>query len=196
MKKSIVILIWLSVALLIILNFFLIAKMKIERKEHKYMVNALEKRQTDYIELFKRDLYLFSQDIVINNDVISKLQETKNFNLIYVYRNNECSKCLMQDIGYVREYTSKINSARIVIFPVFENSRNNNIILEADLKGLNYFRLNKEQIKSPEIQGYHVRFFALLTPSGKIILPFFPNADFPERTEEYLNYITNAYLKN
>ena len=85
---------------------------------------------------------------------------------------------------------------RVFVFPIFNSSREIEIKLEYELKGIDFTRLNKEEVILPSFQGIQARFFALLTPEGQLIDYFFPDMNQPERLNVYLKYIKENYFES
>ena len=186
--------------LLVVIIFFnisLLAKgIMREKKYLKEKENLIAKNQNNN-ELFLRDLNLLSQTIFINREKINISNEEPEAQicLIYAYAGDECGKCLFEDILLLKEKIEEYTVKNVIVLPAMEDNRNVNISLKANLRGIHYKRIDREDIGFPvRLDGSSARFFAVLMPSGKIMLPFFPDAEFPERTRTYLDFVFSKYF--
>ena len=140
-------------------------------------------------ELFVRDLDLLSQDVEIPVSIFKKDIPANSSCLIFIYSGEECDKCIFEDISILKEKFARLGTNNLIILPVFEDSRNIEIQLNANLDGLKYFRLDPNSVKLPTYEGSTVRFFAILSPTGKIRLTFFPDIVDRKRTRAYLDFV-------
>ncbi len=144
--------------------------------------------------LFLRNLELHSQDISISHELLEKVS-SNTFHLIFVYSGGECDKCIFEDIQMIKDEFGRENIDKVIVFPIFEDSRRTNISLHSDLEGIDYYRLDPLSVKLPQFNGFPVRFFCILSPTGETILPFFPDIGDTERTKEYFNFVGKKYLE-
>lgn len=165
----------------------------------KYFNNEITDCKTEnkrHNDAFLRDMELLFQELNIDSILVCDIMAQRTSPLlIFAFTKDECNKCIVADISLLKNEISLISEENVIILPVFENSRNTNIYLKADLDGLKYKRLDKGYIKFPQrIDGSSVRFFAILTKQNKVVLPFFPSNEYPERTKTYLNFVFNKIL--
>jgi len=182
--------------IVVILNIFLILKGIADKVYFRKEINSYVIKDKDYDDQFIKNLHLLSQEISVNCDSVFKCFSQKSFLLIYTYSGEECNKCIFEDIDALKKILNRDNAKKIIVLPVMENNRIVNLSLKADLETINYKRLSKGLVKFPYQNGIQKRFFAVLTPQGKILLPFFPESNAHEKTDVYLDFIFNKYLSN
>ena len=164
---------------------------KQQKKEKAVSFQKIEEEK----QLFFQDLNLLSQDIVFDRQLLTECLEPEKSVLIYAYAGDECSRCITEDIDLLKRKTRQYQVKDVVILPVLENTRAINILLQADLGGFNYRRLNKGTIQFPKREdGRSSRFFAILIPSGRLVLPFFPTSGTTDRTDRYLDFVFERYF--
>ncbi|MBN2648673.1 MAG: hypothetical protein JXR50_02920 [Prolixibacteraceae bacterium] len=143
----------------------------------------------DYVELVGQDVQL--------NNIVEYVSHVNNLStsLIYVFTDEECSKCVLDDIFLIKEYVDDNNIDNVFIFPVFDDTKTNNIRLKSILDGLNYKRINKENVQLYKKNGFNERFFTIVKPTGQVVYHFFPGEMYSVKTKKYLEYIFNECLK-
>lgn len=146
-------------------------------------------------ELFFRDIELLSQDVDFMKTTIWKKFIPETTCLIFVYSGGECDKCILENLFMIKEKFGELLIRNVAVFPVFEDIRDIRIALNANLNGMRYYRLDPGTIRLPIYKGIPARFFALLSPDGKITLPFFPDTVESWRTEAYLDFVIEKYFK-
>ncbi|HCY41764.1 MAG TPA: hypothetical protein DHV48_10475 [Prolixibacteraceae bacterium] len=183
----------------IVLNIFLILrciaveKLWLEEKE------LYTKKSETCKMLFIRDLELRYQKIAINSQQFNDCIRLEKFpKLVYAYSGDECNKCVFEDIFILKEKMIKYKIKDVIVLPVLEDTRNTHISLNTDLESFRYKLLDKESIIFPSsMDGSSVRFFCILDSIDNISIPFFPDKNSPERTEDYLDFVlTNFFEKN
>ena len=186
----------LKIAMVIVVGFnvFIIVKSKTTEKYYNEGLKEKNKLIELNDSLFIRNLELLSQEINIATNTIFKDAQRIYPVLIYVYSGDECGRCIFQDIEILKDRFGDNNSKDIIVLPVLENTRNINIALKADLAGINYKRLDAKLVESPKFNGFSVRFFAVLLPSGELKLTFFPNLANPKRIGTYLDFVIGKYF--
>jgi hypothetical protein len=180
----------------VVFNIFLIVRGIIMERYYEKERSSLVRKDENNKKVFVRDLDLLSQEIGINYGLLyDEVRKRASARLIYAYSGDECNKCTFEDIALLKEKISKYKAKDVMILPVMEDTRNVNIMLQADLAGIDFKRLDKGFITFPcRRDGSSNRFFAILLPSGKIILPFFPDLNFPERANAYLDFVFEKYF--
>lgn len=184
MNKSLVIIVF------VLLSFDFILSYNVLVKKNSFLINqnvCIENEEKSD-SIFFDYLELIAQDVELNNLVnyIVSKQDIAPV-LIYVFSEDDCSQCVLEDISLIKEYIN--NLSKVFVFPVFEDTRTNNIRLKADLNGFNYKRIDKDQVQLYTKNGVKVRFFAVVKPNGQIIYPFFPGE---MKTKKYLNFVVNS----
>lgn len=165
--------------------------------KNRHLEGTLKKNGDNYFKSFLREMELYSnfgktevpQDIFIASNIDC------SYLLVYFYAGGECEKCIIGDIEKIRELLLPEYSDKVLIFPVFNYKREIEIQIDAVLQGVNYMRLDRNKIILPEINHNPARFFAILTPDGNIINRYFPDLLLPEKTEMYLQYVKEKFLK-
>lgn len=177
--------------LIVGLCLFLFISLLINNKDSNDQLERGQKNAPIYS--FIRDLELNAQEIVIPPDLLKKVV-SNSFRLIFVYSGGECDKCIFEDIQMLKDKIGGTNIDKVIVLPIFKDSRRTNIELNADLEGLNYYRLDPLSVGLPQYNGFQVRFFCILSPKGELIQPFFPDIGDSDRTLEYLNFVEKEYL--
>ena len=172
-------------------------------RENKHLLAKLNQEKDNKIkseEKFKgsfyRDLEIFSSldDIYIPQYRLMEANECNSYLLIYVYGGDECEKCILEDIGELRDLGANLYPDNILVIPVFSGSLDSQIRLNHELDGLNFFRLENSEVKLPHFEGKSVRFFAVLNPEGNLTNLFFPDIHLPKKTRYYLDFIESSYF--
>ena len=188
----------LYVVIIIILlgNFYYINENNKLRSQMLTIGNAFKNEKENNKKSFLRDLELTdsSRRILISQNDLFQANVCDSYMLVYFYSGSECEKCIFDDIDKIRDFISFVFTENVCVFPVFDGSREIEISLKADLRGLNYRRLNREGVVLPSVDGKNARFFAILTPEGKLINYFFPDVLLPHKTNLYLEFIKEKYF--
>lgn len=190
MIKNIFLIIVVTINITLVLRG--IAEKKYFEKEKNSLIIKVKKNNSQFLQ----EMDFLAQEISINCDSVFKRDPRTSKLLIYTYSGEERNNCIFQDIDLLKKKLNKNNGNDICVLPVLENTRIINIGLKTDLAGINYKRINYDLIKFPYQDGIRRRFFAILTPNGKILLPFFPDVSSPERTSVYLDFVFSKYFSN
>jgi hypothetical protein len=182
------------VLVLVAFNFTLLYILKANRKRVIIEQKTISEIEENFESLFFYYMELTAQYIDVNSALNNVIDQIISPTLIYVFSDEECSKCVFDDIFLLKEYLNEVkNNNNVFIFPVLDSTRLNNIRLSSELVGFNYLRIDKAQVILPQKNGVNVRFFAIVKPSGQIIFPFFPGINSSVETDKYLNYIFNKF---
>lgn len=148
-----------------------------------------------YRQSYNRDLYFLSQE-ALNIDYSFVPDDMKNHPiLVYAYSGSECGRCVFEDLESIKTRLTVDNQNKVIVYAPMPKSSNEYIMLNTDLEGIRWVKNEKLRETFPiDKDGNWVRYFSLIMPDGKIILPFFPMKNFPEKRDVYLDFIFLNYL--
>jgi len=184
------------IIILLIFNVIFFVKFLALEKIHENEKITNEKKNEDEKKWFIQNMYLSTHVFSINQEIINEIKSQRVLPcLIYSYTGEECEDCIFEDLELLKKMSNEYNKQRILILPVMNDSKLVNIRLKSDLHSFVYKRLDKTQINLPvRSDGSSTRFFAVLSSSGKVVLPFYPNSINTQKTKIYLKFIFSQYF--
>ncbi len=186
------------IILLLIFNVVFFVKVIVLEKLNKNEKLAYEKKNKEEMRWFIHNMYLSTHEFVINQEILHEIENQIELPcLIYSYTNAECEDCIFEDLELLKKMSNEFNKQRILILPVMNDSKLVNIRLKSELHSFVYKKLDEHQINLPvPVDGNSTRFFAVLSSSGKIIIPFSPSLLNTQKTNIYLEFIFSQYFEN
>lgn len=127
-----------------------------------------------------------------NIDIVEKenIDNADSYKLVYVFSESDCRKCVMDDILMLKRILPKEEYEYVLVYALFDNTRENIIRLNADLDGFHYKILDNDlAFNVPVLNGKRFRFFSVVNASGQFNLPFFPERCNANCLEKYINGI-------
>jgi hypothetical protein len=189
---------YITIAILVALIFWYMYSIdQLQSKIETYIekTQLIEIRQN---ESFLNDLNVNStlNSISLPSNIYDKLpiKSVNTYLFIYVYPDRDCRKCFLENIFRLKEKLLLFNSENVLILPVYNGTSDNEITLSVELKGLNYMRLDSQDVQFPDKEGERISYFAILTNEGELSSVFSPDASIPEKTDIYFDFIINKYF--
>lgn len=191
MKFSII-----TIAVLMIFNIILLLKIKQIKENYWENVAKQSLLETSMPNYFWKELELESYNSKFELPNISQSHTNDSlFILFYVYSGNECSSCISDEIFAPKAIFNTQSIDNFLITSVTNKTKNDSLKLKGQLGDLRYEIMDKEDVNFPNYGGVENRFFVVRCPNGKLTNFFFPDKQFPKRTELYLEFINQKYLK-
>lgn len=186
------------IAVLILFTVYNLA-IRVERRKNNIKTKKIEsiyKKETNSCNLaFKHDLYLLSQQShYIDYSLIPEDMRYKPI-LVYTFAGGECGKCILEDVEAIKRKLNHFNISSVLILLTPSDDRIKDIAQISLLKELRHEWCEVGSIPFPlNSVGRKVRYFSLIMPDSCVILPFFPNNNYPNKTDIYLDFIFERFL--
>jgi hypothetical protein len=181
LKNNVFFLFWGISILLISFNIVIILVLK--QRQSIEITDQSEKQDT-IIKAWFENMRLSSQ---INDDLNF---DSKTSFLFYRYSSHMCRSCILEDLNELSKYQEKIGNDKILIFPAYEDTREEIISVKNDLIEFNFRNISKDSLTIPiDQEGTQRRYFAFVDDSGKISMVFFPIRGRTVLTQSYFSEV-------
>ena len=117
--------------------------------------------------------------------------------LMYSFTQFICDDCIQAELDALKNLQNEIGKERILVLPIYDDTRNNRIKLLNMLQRFNYKTIQTDGFKTltncneMELK----RFFAFINKEGTISMIFLPESSNPQLTQNYFSEIKKK-LKN
>lgn len=192
-QKSIFI--YFAVLIIFIVNLALIYYNRQVKIRNEEVITYLNQKGEQFRVNCMRDFEINPtiKNVSLNIEDHEKYSFDNKHIFIYSFSDSECEKCISDNIYLIKEKILEFD-IDVIIFPVIEISRNSKLKMKAELHGLEYILLEKNEAVLPMNCEKEVGFFAILTPERELVNIFIPDGFFPEKTEYYFDFIKEKYF--
>lgn len=116
--------------------------------------------------------------------------------LVYRYCDENCDKCVEEDLQILFDFQEKIGKSSVLVVSSFPENLNTNIRLRNELRNFNYRNIvEKEDMPINEDTGLAMRFFTYYPKDESVGYIFFPISGRQDLTNIFFNFIYSE-IKN
>lgn len=109
--------------------------------------------------------------------------------LMYCFSQNMCDECVYQDLEVLYEMQTKIGKDKVLLLPMYETDRKNQIVLKNRLNKFRYLNIPANSLNVPIFirNDLEQRYFVFTDENGGIRSIFFPQKNNQILTRIYLD---------